>query len=570
MEGIKRQFDRSGALIATAVLVAACATNQPSPSPSAATSPTSSPASSTPSARPSPPPSSETGLVSLQAPANLPLVEASVGRLSATPNGFALVTFVSPASGADPTSTLVVGSADGASWQVLDAAGLGANLDVAVGPSGWLAAADGATQDSGVPGIRLWSSPDGTQWTPIVEPAGLDGAHSGRLFGGASGYALLGQIEDANGTTVGAVWTSVDGRTWKEADTPPDAYIDGAVVLPDGFVAVDSGTSGTTPRAWTSTNRAAWTPQTGEPFGRGVVIVTAVGPDLVAVRTDRTIWRGRVTVDGASLRIAWEHESSADGELDKARVATFAGSASGATIMGWDEQTFEPMTLSSHDGNTWRRTSLPAGTFGGGVTDQLAQGSEAVVAVGYATNDDGFVVPRLWRSSDGVSWEAVAGDALGAVPEAASGPCPSAPPTKVDGYLALDPALWPTCFGDRSLSIRGFVGDCGGCGGATTQQGTPEWLMDPLGYADFWLNPAVVSAESGRGGFGVIIDPKHPVRVPDVNKPVVLTGHFDDPAAATCRLFAGGDAFGTLEPIARTSAWCRQEFVAESIRVVKP
>lgn len=87
--------------------------------------------------------------------------------------------------------------------------------------------------------------------------------------------------------------------------------------------------------------------------------------------------------------------------------------------------------------------------------------------------------------------------------------------------------------------------------------------LDPLGYSAFWLSPAVVQADTGNDGFGVMINPAHPVTVPAANTHVELTGHFDDPAATTCRAWSGG---GPVLPREQTVASCRQAFVVTAIR----
>ena len=65
-----------------------------------------------------------------------------------------------------------------------------------------------------------------------------------------------------------------------------------------------------------------------------------------------------------------------------------------------------------------------------------------------------------------------------------------------------------------------------------------------------------------------MIDPAHPLAIPPVGTHVELTGHFDDPAAATCRMVPLPGAIGPVVPQARTVALCRQAFVATAIRKV--
>ena len=131
----------------------------------------------------------------------------------------------------------------------------------------------------------------------------------------------------------------------------------------------------------------------------------------------------------------------------------------------------------------------------------------------------------------------------------------------------MAPSLWPACFGNATLQITGYVAECG-CGGVTNSQGRPAWLIDSLGFAPFYLAPAVVQAETGPGGFGFRIDPAHPVTVPAPGTHVEVSGHFDDPAAATCRVFPNPGAIGPVLPNAQTIAICRQAFVVSTLRTL--
>jgi hypothetical protein len=126
------------------------------------------------------------------------------------------------------------------------------------------------------------------------------------------------------------------------------------------------------------------------------------------------------------------------------------------------------------------------------------------------------------------------------------------------------------CFGHDALTIEGFVTGCGGCGGTSAVAGSPSWLLDPLGYSAFWLAGAVVPASTGGGGFGVWIDPAHPIAIPAAGTHVFLTGHFDDPAAATCQLVPLVRLSVPLPNPGDAVATCRRSFVASKIRAVKP
>lgn len=125
-----------------------------------------------------------------------------------------------------------------------------------------------------------------------------------------------------------------------------------------------------------------------------------------------------------------------------------------------------------------------------------------------------------------------------------------------------------TCFGHDPLTIDGYAAGCD-CGGATVFSGSPAWLVPFLGSPAFRLGTTDDPA-ADLGSLEVWVDPNHPVVLPRAGTHVAVTGHFDDPAAATCQLaplVSGGDP--PPDP-ADVVATCRRSFVASSIRVIEP
>jgi hypothetical protein len=281
------------------------------------------------------------------------------------------------------------------------------------------------------------------------------------------------------------------------------------------------------------------------------------------------VYRGDVAGLAPGGPIAWQQDADADAAFTGAGISAVAAGAASVLVLGFDRATLDPISWTSRDGRTWTRTALDATTFGGGVPGLAAVSGSAAgssfAAVGFRANAAADVRSQVWRSDDGAAWSAADGDVLGVPPIAATGPCPTTVPTRIDDYLLLAPPLWPVCFADQTLKVRGFVSSCE-CGGTTSQQANPAWLIDPLGLSSFYLGPAIVQAATGRGGFGVMIDPAHPVAVPEVGQHVELTGHFADPAAASCRVWPNDEAFGPVVPRAQTVALCRQAFVVTGIR----
>ena len=116
-----------------------------------------------------------------------------------------------------------------------------------------------------------------------------------------------------------------------------------------------------------------------------------------------------------------------------------------------------------------------------------------------------------------------------------------------------------SCFGSDTLELEGTFG-CGGCGGEAPGTYEPGWLANVLEFD--YLNG---SGEDGAR-FALHFPPSGPARPPEETR-VRVRGHFDDPAASTCRITVLGDD-GTLSvKIANDAAeqWCRSKFVVESI-----
>ena len=561
------------ALVSMVVLVAACA---PASSPRLSVAVTASPppkASQTASVSPFPsvPPAGSAILV--PGPDD-PLSVSYFDHISATTDGFALL---GEANQGGDVVFVVTGSADGRTWRRSDASSFGITfVDVASGPLGWVAVSRIPTQRIDALDTALWFSMDGRAWKQMSVSKELLESTPIALAAGPLGFALRGQVPDGNGTTASALWTSSDGKTWTLVTDVPWQDIDHIQVTADAFIASSSGTTGASAAIYLSPDGAMWnsvTKGTESPFARLDSAFTSpvvIGSTIIVARNDGTIWTGAIGGYDNGLAVAWTHETAADHLLTGAAITAASASTAGALILGYDRTTLAPIAWTSADGHTWHRTDLPADTFGGGVPAIGAATSSAFVALGWEVNADGQAVSRIWRSDDGTAWAKVDDDLLGVLPAPLTGPCPAAIPTTVEGFVGMESVLWPTCFGDQTLKVSGTISDCGGCGGADVEEGTPSWLLDPLGYSTIYLAPAVVPADTG-GGFGGMIDPAHPVgTIPPFGTPVELTAHFDDAASPSCRLIPFDGFIGPLGPPAQTIARCRQTLVISKITILKP
>ena len=125
------------------------------------------------------------------------------------------------------------------------------------------------------------------------------------------------------------------------------------------------------------------------------------------------------------------------------------------------------------------------------------------------------------------------------------------------------------CFGSNSIELTGTFG-CGGCGGYAPGSWEPDWLANVF-------KPNLLSIYPVEGGqllvALVLHFPPGGVEAPAVASVIRVRGHFDDPAARTCR-FSGVDPLrpdgDQLVPIddATAELICSQKFVVESYEVL--
>ncbi|MEO8468722.1 MAG: hypothetical protein ABI573_03530 [Chloroflexota bacterium] len=515
----------------------------------------------------------------------VPLEAAGIQSLVPTPGGFALLGNEFKGDGTTP-AFLVSGTADGGTWTRLAASPGGQLFGAMAGGSlGWVA----ATEDRSGPLVAtaLWFSSDGITWEALPDQAGigtssLDGLGSlAPIAAGPHGFAIAG-YKTVAGSSVAGVWVSRDGRTWAEATALSDMGFDQVLVLPDGFLAIANGCCAGLRGAAFSTDGISWrdlSVDSGSAFGSGYeggAMIAGTGSTVVSLGLGASgnieVVTGTFANNAGQTGISWKHDVEADKAFAGDNVSAMTSSEGNLAVVGYDRMTLAPITWTSTDARTWHRTNLDASTFGGGVPFRVAvsgaTGSTSMAAVGYRVNSAGDIRDELWRSDDGSTWSAVGGDLLGVLPVAPTGPCPATTPTAIEDFLAMAPPLWPICFGSHTLRIRGVVSDCGGCGGATDELGSPSWLIDPLGYSEVYLVPRIVPADTNRAAFTIVINPAHQVTVPVAGTYVELTGHFADPAAATCRIYSSPGAFGPVVPRGRTVAVCEQSFVLTGIRTL--
>jgi hypothetical protein len=493
-----------------------------------------------------------------------PLGMASVGDLAGAPDAFVIGGFGAHAS---DLPFISIGTANGSSWSTFESADIPTGFTSIVhGPLGWVAAAGYCCSR----GLDVWSSADGVHWDGIAGPPGLATGDLWSMRAGSSAFAIVASIGPGSSFTRG--WISRDGMAWAEAATLGSKVPVDVFVLDDAFLAVVldglalSG-DGITWRDLPVDDRGPFRPDR-------IAVAELVQPSsLVVIDTDeegsdRAVWRGTVAGAGADLNMRWERLPAATALLDGISITAWDASATSLVVLGYETETYTPVALISRDGTNWTRTNLDADAFDGGVPGQIAAGDGAFVAIGWNANAAGSWNPDLWRSSDAITWERTGPTVFGAPPVPPTGPCPGVAPTGPAYYRDLAPVLRPGCFADGPITIRGYAADCGGCGGESSAYSTVPWLLNPLGYAAFWLvarNPDSDPSISGfSDGLRIHLDPADAIPVPKVGTHIEVIGHFADPASASCRFVDSQPV--ALEPARLYVPLCEQEFVATKIR----
>jgi hypothetical protein len=282
--------------------------------------------------------------------------------------------------------------------------------DLAVGPSGLIAAG------KDVRGGVVVTSPDGVQWTRVPDNAALDHATLVSVAARPGLSVATGTIE---GSRHGLVWTSTDGLTWKSAGdvlTGSTAVADLAAG-PRAFVVVGSMKLRADPSGYRRTVGAAWTSADGRSWSRVVLPFTGlVGdfqPTAVAHLGTRFVALGRASGNGSPAgMLVW---SSADGTTwhrghniaipSTGSINDLALGPGGrfVAVGSWvSSAPAKAVAFTSLDALHWAR--VPDGAaFASAVMRGVACDAGSCIAVGDATS----VSPSTgatWTSVDGLAW----------------------------------------------------------------------------------------------------------------------------------------------------------------------
>lgn len=484
-----------------------------------------------------------------------------VNSVLAGANGF--VAMVAPPSGLNGYEPpRPAGSADGDGWTGTDEALADSwnGGSLAWGPAEWLAATYVTDEVHGR--VWIWSSGDGLHWTRLGMLGGLDHEYVAQLLGNEDGY-LLETYDEQGGSSPGggSLWSSTDGRTWVESKDPlldhsfSERHI---AALDHGYYMWDTGPQ-SNPFAAYSADGQTWTALDHGPDGVALQL-TDFGEGVVAIDLNRAtlaprVWSA-VVADGT---LSWIRESAADTAFEGGVVQQLVSDGSRVYAFGWDLATEQPLVWTGN-GARWTRSTLPD-EFGG-IPAMAAAGPSGVVVVGHRPSLRGDN-PIFWHRAATGRWVPESQPLMAEVPDPTTD-CQDLPSEFLE-FVIVDSAALVSCHGDTPFTLRAYSVACGDCFGTMDGDPQPAWLLNP-NRDQLLLAPDVTtgnwSSQAVLGPSLVPIDPAWTGTWLDV------TGHFDDPAASTCR----------IEPRADTIQWwtggqllidqCRLTFVVTDVKVL--
>ena len=460
---------------------------------------------------------------------------------------------------------------------------------------------------NGPEGGRVWRSSDGRTFELLPPDPALRNAHLGSIVLFGEQLVLAGAIVNVDFSSKAALWSSLNGLRWMPLAAPTGIFEVGHLVAVGDLLylaaTAKTGESEVAPSVWMSRDARSWT---------STLSVVAEGAEIsgAAVGPFGPILVGRVGESDGGRAVAWHSATGglamvtmSEPSVTSSAVDSIASTASGYVAIG--EQVTgigEDLGVAiwrSVDGLTWIESHV--GIPDNAALGPLADDGRTFVVAGVA---DGH--PRTWTSLDGRAWTVgpdmtrfdsrgtllinamVAGGgeivavgsadgalaAVGAVLVATSpdatvadwtgdaGPPRACPTGRIDivAIVARPNSDRLRCFGSRPLRFRAWVAGPTDLGGVSAYRGIPAWLNDPFGYGTFLQ---AVDAPFGRAN--VLVGHLRPgVRFSRVNTWATVTGHFDDPAAATCR-FIAYEASTEPVPKARAISHCRSEFAITAI-----
>jgi hypothetical protein len=239
-------------------------------------------------------------------------------------------------------------SPDGLTWArhevpVLSTDGAAERMtSIAAGPTGYVAGGSVGPElfDRHA---RVWTSSDGTAWTPVTDDAAaFADAEVRSITATDAGFVAVGVVGSVQHPTGAVAWTSADGQAWTRIDAP--AFAGGIAVSVTttpfgGLVAVGSDLDRRNAVAWTSSDGRTWTRVPDEPsrqHGGGyawMTDVTAVGDALIAVGTLQGLQRGTAIAWVSKDGVTWQQARTAPVQEGAEFYAVIPGGP-GALVVG--------------------------------------------------------------------------------------------------------------------------------------------------------------------------------------------------------------------------------------------
>jgi hypothetical protein len=442
----------------------------------------------------------------------------------------------------------------GNAWHRTDPPRGTAFVRAAFGPLGWIAFA--VSGQANGPHVWLWQSNDGLGWSSLGDASGLFSANQLApiaVVGSPLGYVMTSSFDDEAGAH--HVWFSADGLTWSERSVPLAAP---ALATTDiGFYAYTTNLSQRRVAAF-SPNGEDWSEVDTTNLGQ-LVGVAGARDHFVALERVGSItysWTAR----GEGGELVWRRGSGSEPAFGDAVVTALSGDQVPIAV-GWERST-EAALWWSYDDAGWHRHRLPS-SFAGlpWVAASSRAGFVVVGSGGGALGRD----PVVWASGpngdlqkEGKPFLATDGTFDPEVCAAYSG--------DLLDMLANQGIGYAECRGSEPFTVRGYVLPCEGCeeDGARPPIADARWLADPAEERMLRLSPVVTD---DMQWLEAVLAPGVAPNARWSRHWVVVTGHYDDPAADSCRLppAAADEPFyqGRAEVVAR----CRSRFVVTEVRI---
>lgn len=289
---------------------------------------------------------------------------------------------------------VIWGSNDGLNWQRADVPDLRTVSLLVAGPGGLIALGD-PTEDN----TPLWHTPNGTDWTRVVD-TDFAGQRIAQVAATGDGFVALGSF----------VWTSPDGSAWDVASSPSGLLmaasgIQTIVRNSDVLAAFTGGApTGAPIEVWLSTNLVDWTKLDALAHSSDMeTVVAAVGPLGWIVAGSTELENGHRThrmwlSDGqTSEEVASPVGPVSDVFVDAAGYIAvgFRVIAEGCAIEPYEIQ---GETWTSVDGQAW--TEMPLAPFLYQRIDQLFRDGRTLIGVGLSYDENEGTTARgsVWTA----------------------------------------------------------------------------------------------------------------------------------------------------------------------------